>query len=134
MISNLITANENNKAFYQFSTNVSFGVWLARRWEEKTKKDELIKKIKEVTKKLEVHQLKRICLNLLDKTPVGEIRQDPKTEEDYEIKKPVSEEEYIWFLNLYMKTKKLEPEKVKDYIIKQMIVSAEFFTSHSKRS
>jgi hypothetical protein len=59
MISNLITANENDKAFYQFSTNVSFGVWLARRWEEKTKK--------------------------------------------------------------------LEPEKVNDYIIKQKIVSAEFF-------
>jgi hypothetical protein len=38
MISNLITANENNKAFYQFSSNVSFGVWLARRWEEKRKK------------------------------------------------------------------------------------------------
>jgi hypothetical protein len=106
---------------------VSFGVWLARRWEEKRKKDELIKKINQVNKKLEVHQLKRLCLDLLDKIPVGEIRQDPKTEEDYEIKKPVSEEEYIWFLNLYMKTKKLEPEKVMDYIIKQKIVSADFF-------
>jgi hypothetical protein len=31
------------------------------------------------------------------------------------------------FFNLYMKTKKLEPEKIKDYVIKQKIVSAEFF-------
>ncbi len=83
---------------------------------------------------LDRNQLKRISLDLIDKIPVGEIRQDPKTEEDYEIKKLVSEEEYIWFLNLYMKTNKLKPENIKDYVIKPKIVPAEFFTSQSKRS
>ncbi len=103
--------------------------WASKRWKEKGKRDELIEKIKRAIEGPDRNQLKRICLDLIGKIPVGEFCQDPKTEDGYEIKKPVREEEYLWFLNLYMKTKKLEPEKVKGYVIKQQIVSVEFFTS-----
>jgi len=82
--------------------------------------------------RLEVHQLKRISLDLVAQTPVGEIRQDPDTEEDYKIQKPVKAKEYLWFLEQCVKRGTLKPEEVRDYLIKHKIVPVEFFAYESK--
>jgi len=106
--------------------------WLARRREEKEKKEYFFNKIDEAIENLEVPQLKKICLDIIGRTPKGLVRKDPKSGNEYQITDPITIDEYVWLLADSIQKELITLERIRDYLTNHKLVPNGFFTFESK--